>query len=633
MAAQPGWYTVVGKNGSLVRAAAAMDSERVREIAKGTVVHIDSTTTLEGGKERAHVTHPIEGWITFKGLEPAEAPAAEAPAAEAPAAAAEGEGEGDDAFLEEDESAWCCGSLGGVCDMCVYLGGLPLGWMGGFGRTTRTLAATASIASAYKRHEGDKALVGKEREAKLAALHEQTGKELLALFEANGGFQIKFGQILASQTKMLPKEITDALQPLQDGAPERPWAAVDAALSRAYAATDGGRGGALEAVDEEPIAAASVAQVHRARLTPAAAAKLGAPQPQIVLKVRHADVGATMEKDLSLFGWVTTIVGAVFKHVDFTWVKAFIVESIEQELDFTNEARQCEKLGRFLARAREARTAVAPHPKRRAGFMLDDLPSVRVPRVYRGLSNTGLLAMEYVAGCRATDQAKLRAMGATPVSVSLALLEAFAECIFLHGYVHGDLHPGNLIVAPKPDATAKCEIVLIDHGLHVAVPRAFRRSYCLLWNALAEADEAGLIAAAATLGVEGDDYKALPWLLGYMPYDNWVKRKMPSPRDIARMRRTGELDAVGDQSFYNRMPYVMVVMLRTNMQVAAILFENKGWAISLFQVMSTHARLGLELIDSGDVDDAEANGCPGAWIADHKPAAEAAVADAVKYER
>ena len=89
MAAQPGWYTVVGKNGSLVRTAAAMDSERVREIAKGTVVHIDSTTTLEGGKERAHVTHPIEGWITFKGLEPAEAPAAEAPAAEAPAPAKE----------------------------------------------------------------------------------------------------------------------------------------------------------------------------------------------------------------------------------------------------------------------------------------------------------------------------------------------------------------------------------------------------------------------------------------------------------------------------------------------------------------------------------------------------------------
>ena len=66
------------------------------------------------------------------------------------------------------------------------------------------------------------------------------------------------------------------------------------------------------------------------------------------------------------------------------------------------------------------------------------------------------------------------------------------------------------------------------------------------------------------------------------------------------------------------------------MQVAAILFENKGWAISLFQVMSTHARLGLKLIDSGDVDDAEANGCPGAWIAEHKPGAEAAVADAVK---
>ena len=67
--------------------------------------------------------------------------------------------------------------------------------------------------------------------------------------------------------------------------------------------------------------------------------------------------------------------------------------------------------------------------------------------------------------------------------------------------------------------------------------------------------------------------------------------------------------------------------------LAAILFENKGWAISLFQVMSTHARLGLALIESGPVDDAEANGCPYAWIAEHKPKAEADVANAVKYEK
>ena len=77
-----------------------------------------------------------------------------------------------------------------------------------------------------------------------------------------------------------------------------------------------------------------------------------------------------------------------------------------------------------------------------------------------------------------------------------------------------------------------------------------------------------------------------------------------------------------------------VVMLRTNMQVAAILFENKGWAISLFQVMCTHARLGLELLDDPDaLADAEAHGCPDAWIAARKPAAEKEVAASVRYKR
>ena len=103
---------------------------------------------------------------------------------------------------------------------------------------------------------------------------------------------------------------------------------------------------------------------------------------------------------------------------------------------------------------------------------------------------------------------------------------------------------------------------------------------------------------------------------------------------MARMARTGELKAVGDGAFLNRLPYVFVVMLRTNMQVAAILFENKGWAISLFQVMATHARLGAMLLDDPEaLADAEANGCPDAWIASRKPAAEKAVAEGVRYNK
>ena len=112
----------------------------------------------------------------------------------------------------------------------------------------------------------------------------------------------------------------------------------------------------------------------------------------------------------------------------------------------------------------------------------------------------------------------------------------------------------------KPESPAKCEVVLIDHGLHVAVPRDFRRAYCQLWTALALADEDGLKASCEALGVQGDDYKAFPWLLGYMPYDNWKRRTMPTPADLARMARTGELKGVGDAAFLNRLPYVFVAV-------------------------------------------------------------------------
>ncbi|KAH8071171.1 hypothetical protein JL721_4604 [Aureococcus anophagefferens] len=306
-----GWFTVTGKNGALVRAEARMDSAKVEELAKGTLVRIEETATLPEGKERGRLTHPLAGWIT--------------------------------------------------------------------------------------KHETDKASTGKERDDKLRALHEKTGAELLELFEKNGGFQIKFGQILASQTKMLPKEITDALRPLQDGAPERPWAAVDAVLTRPTAASPAAA--RRPACRRSGRRARPVAQVHGAVLTPEAAAKFGAPA-NIVLK-------------------------------------AFITESIEQELDFTNEAAQCEKLGGFLARARPGAGVAV----KRSGFMLGDLPSVRAPRVIRGLSNTGLLAMERVEGCRPTDGAAVRDMGATPGG-GPGPARGLRECIFLHGYVHGDLHPG-----------------------------------------------------------------------------------------------------------------------------------------------------------------------------------------------
>ena len=70
-----GWFTVTGKNGALVRAEARMDSAKVEELAKGTLVRIEETATLPEGKERGRLTHPLAGWITVgKGLEPAAAP-------------------------------------------------------------------------------------------------------------------------------------------------------------------------------------------------------------------------------------------------------------------------------------------------------------------------------------------------------------------------------------------------------------------------------------------------------------------------------------------------------------------------------------------------------------------------------
>lgn len=146
---------------------------------------------------------------------------------------------------------------------------------------------------------------------------------------------------------------------------------------------------------------------------------------------------------------------------------------LRAEVDFRNETRNAQRLVAKLA-----------------------VPGVSVPATVHELSGKRVLTMEWVDGVRISDVAGLHARGIDTKAAGARLLAAFADMLYVHGDLHGDLHPGNILVRGGGDAF---EIVLLDHGWYVPLADALRKQYCRLWCAFVLRDSATAQAVAAEI--------------------------------------------------------------------------------------------------------------------------------------
>ncbi|XP_065625918.1 uncharacterized protein LOC111993080 isoform X4 [Quercus suber] len=132
---------------------------------------------------------------------------------------------------------------------------------------------------------------------------------------------------------------------------------------------------------------------------------------------------------------------------------------------------------------------------------------VRVPHVFWELTTTQVLTMEFCWGHKVDDVEFFKEMGINPIKVAKALMEVFAEMIFIHGFIHGDPHPGNILVSPE-GRNGFC-LVLLDHGIYRQLDEGFRIDYCELWKALILLDENKIQQLGERFGV-GKYFKYLP---------------------------------------------------------------------------------------------------------------------------
>jgi ubiquinone biosynthesis protein len=295
----------------------------------------------------------------------------------------------------------------------------------------------------------------------------------LALEELGPTF-VKLGQLLSNRSDILPTELTAELASLQDRAQPVEWTTIRTSLESELGRD---QSAVFRELDQQPAAAASIAQVHRGILLTG---------EEVAVKIQRPGIRATVEMDLDI---LTYVAGLAHRYVPATRIlnPVGLAEEFRrhmmQELDFTRERRNME---RFLAN----------HKNR---------SDVHVPATYPEYSTERLLVMEFVHGTRVSSlhahEGELDPKDCDPKVVAARVADLILEQILVHGFFHGDPHPGNILVLP---GNAIC---FLDFGLMGHLSSSDRRSLVAAVSGLVRRD--GARVTDAVLQITGADREAI----------------------------------------------------------------------------------------------------------------------------
>ncbi|KAI8147616.1 ABC1 family-domain-containing protein [Fennellomyces sp. T-0311] len=290
--------------------------------------------------------------------------------------------------------------------------------------------------------------------SRIEALHERVANRIFDVFERNGGLYIKMGQVIGTQSAVLPAAYQRRARRLFDAAPALPFEVVERVFREDFNGLQPSQ--VFSEFEMLPVASASIAQVHRARLHTGEV---------VAVKIQKPAILKQMEFDLMAFRVLLWVYEKLFD-LPMSWSSDYIEKHIRMEADFISEARNTELASKNFEKE--------PALKDR----------VYVPKVYNDFSSKRVLVSEWVDGVQLTDIPKLKAKKLNVDRAMYTTIEAFSSQIFGSGFVHGDPHPGNVLVRKHPTSKSDVQVVIIDHGLYIQESEKFRLEYCKLWEAL-----------------------------------------------------------------------------------------------------------------------------------------------------
>jgi predicted unusual protein kinase regulating ubiquinone biosynthesis (AarF/ABC1/UbiB family) len=334
-----------------------------------------------------------------------------------------------------------------------------------------------------------------------------------------GGVMIKVGQFLSSRLDVMPPEITGELAGLQDEVPPENFedvrklaeAELGAPLAEKY-----------EIFEETPLAAASLGQVHRARLC---VNDEGGDYCSVVVKIQRPFIDQLIEVDLSALrqvgGWLQRY-KPIAKRVNAPSLVEEFAETVRAEVDYIAEGHNAEIFSENFK----------------------DKPKVHVPRVVWSHTTRRVLTLEDVFAIKITDYEAISKAGISRAEVARELLDTYLKQIFEDGFFHADPHPGNLFVTPLAEKTAEgktaWKLTFVDFGMVGQVPDSLRNGLREMVIALGTQNAGRLIHAYQTLNIllPGTDLKQLEQMSASMFDLMWGKSmeelRNLNPEDMIR---------------------------------------------------------------------------------------------------
>ncbi|AZQ62067.1 AarF/ABC1/UbiB kinase family protein [Flammeovirga pectinis] len=287
------------------------------------------------------------------------------------------------------------------------------------------------------------------------------------VIEELGPTFVKFAQTLSNRPDVLPQDLIEEFQKLQDSV--APFSEIEA-MAIVEKETGMNLNDFVTFFDNKPLGAASIGQVHRARL------KTG---QDVVLKIQRPGAREQVETDLRLLREFIKHTGSFINKYGILNPEEIIQtfeESIINELDYTIEAKNIVQF----------RVANKNNPK------------LHIPYAHLEYTTKKLLVMEYVSGCKITDKRTIESWGLDLKQVALDGLHLYLDQIFNQGYFHADPHPGNVLI--RPDG----KIILIDFGMIGRLTKYQRFGLANFLTSMGQGDARGMAMHLRRIAKETD---------------------------------------------------------------------------------------------------------------------------------
>lgn len=379
-------------------------------------------------------------------------------------------------------------------------------------------------------------------------VHLRSARKLQDLCFRNGGIYIKLGQHIGQLEYLVPEEYVKIMR--ESMLNRCPVSSYDQVCDVIKKELGGMPDEIFTKFDPDPIASASLAQVHVAHLHNG---------QKVAVKVQHTHMTDTAAADYATVELIVNTLHWLFPDFDYRWLIAEVRDSLPKELDFLVEAQNSEKC---LHNFRK----LSPH--------IAD--SIYVPLVYWNLSTSKLLTMEFMDGVQIDDVKGIQRMGVQPCDVSRLVSETFAEMIYKHGFVHCDPHAANLLVRPLPSGKRnilgkrKPQLVLLDHGLYKELDYHTRINYAALWKGLVFSDAKAIKENCAKLGAGDDLYALFAGILTMRPWNRVIDTSVDhlmvqgTESDRSELQMYASLYFPQISELLRRLPRVILLMLKTN---------------------------------------------------------------------